>query len=258
MSDPVILILVESTRLEQAIAAQAQGFTLHWGLKIDRRPIIDQPEVVAIANLHPALIVIELSQPARWLSHVRSDPATRRIPVIAIADDAVAQQRAADGAATVILTTETFEQGLPDVLIRYARVFGASAALQSGCESPLPAEVIKGLHEFNTGEYFECHETLEQAWNVESGPVRELYRAILQVGLAYYQIERGNFAGAQKMFRRSLQWFAPMPDRCQGIDVGELRANAAAAWEQLEALGPDRIAEFDKHLLKPIQYQEAQ
>jgi len=60
-----------------------------------------------------------------------------------------------------------------------------------------------------------------------SGPVRELYRAILQVGIAYYQIERGNHRGALKMLLRSVQWLAMLPDRCQGIDVtaGSLPGN---------------------------------
>ncbi len=41
----------------------------------------------------------------------------------------------------------------------------------------------------------------------ESGPVRDLYRAILQVGVAYYHITRGNHAGGLRMLRRCVQWF---------------------------------------------------
>ncbi len=89
------------------------------------------------------------------------------------------------------------------------------------------------------------------------GPVRDLYRAILQVAIAYYQIERGNYWGAHKLFLRVLQWFAPLPDRCQGIDVARLRADAAAARAHLEALGPERIAEFDRSLFKPVVYEGA-
>jgi len=51
-------------------------------------------------------------------------------------------------------------------------------------------------------------------------PGAELYRVILQVGIAYYQIERANYWGAHKMFMRPCSGFAPIPDRCQGIDVG--------------------------------------
>ena len=55
---------------------------------------------------------------------------------------------------------------------------------------------LKGVEEFNRGEFFEQHETLEMEWRAESRPVRQLYQGILQVGLACYQIERGNWPGA--------------------------------------------------------------
>jgi hypothetical protein len=58
------------------------------------------------------------------------------------------------------------------------------------------------------------------------------------------------------MFLRSVQWFTPLPDRCQGIDVATLRADAAAARAHLESLGPERIRDFDQRLLKPLIYEE--
>jgi predicted metal-dependent hydrolase len=125
----------------------------------------------------------------------------------------------------------------------------------SQCDDVPPPLVLKGLREFNAGEYFECHETLETAWRAEPGPVRDLYRAVLQVGLGYYQIGRGNYTGARKMFLRAERWFANLPDSCQGIDVARLRADAAAARAHLEALGPARITQFDRSLLKPVHYE---
>ncbi len=124
----------------------------------------------------------------------------------------------------------------------------------SQCAEMPPPLVLKGLHEFNAGEYFECHETLETAWRGEPGPVRDLYRAVLQVGLGYYQIRRANYTGARKMFLRAERWLANLPDRCQGIDVSRLRSDAVAARAHLEMLGPARIAEFDRTLLKPVIY----
>ena len=59
------------------------------------------------------------------------------------------------------------------------------------------------------------------------------------------------------MFLRMLQWFAPLPDRCQGIEVARLREDAATARAHLEALGPERISEFDRTLLKPVIYEGA-
>jgi predicted metal-dependent hydrolase len=257
--EPIVLSLIHTPTLRDAIQAQSEGFDLRWLLDIkgiDKHEEPGRREVAGIADLQPALILIEVDQSADWLPRVRSDPATRRIPVLAIADDDDAERRAMAARVDAILTTDAFLNALPGILREYARVFDASDALNAQCAESPPPLVIKGLHEFNAQEYFECHETLEEAWMKESGPVRDVYRAILQVGIAYYQIQRGNYWGAHKMFVRSLQWFAPLPDRCQGIDIATLRADAAAARAHLETLGPERIKEFDVSLFKPLIYEE--
>jgi Domain of unknown function (DUF309) len=257
----VILVLVHSPGIGEAIATsgEKENFALRWSLDFARRDPGDGSAIVAqVADLHPALIVVELDAPARWLAHVHSDPATRRIPIVAIAADETALQRANAAHPEAIYTPEQFVAGLPDILSQYANVFDQAGALNSQCQDTPSTLVQKGLHEFNTQEFYECHETLEEAWKLESGPARDLYRVILQVGIAYYQIQRHNYNGAHKMFLRTQQWFAPLPDRCQGIDVAQLRIDAAAARAELEALGPARISEFDPALLKPIIYQELQ
>jgi uncharacterized protein len=123
------------------------------------------------------------------------------------------------------------------------------------CCQPLPELALEGLRLFNAGEYFEAHEVLESAWKAEHTPGRELYRAVLQVAVAYLQIERGNYTGAVKMFRRSRRWIDPLPNECQGIDIATLRRDAQAAYTRLTALGPERLSEFDRSLFKPVIYK---
>jgi uncharacterized protein len=212
--------------------------------------------VASIADRHPALLIVEFAQPLDWIAEVRSNPATRRIPMIGIASEPDSERRAIQAKTNVVFTPQELLAGLPENVTSHARIFNQAETLRDQCNEPLPAPVLKGLHEFNSGEYYEAHETLEGVWMHESGPVREVYRAVLQIGIAYYQITRGNYQGARKMFLRSLQWFANLPDQCQGIDVAKLREDAAAAREHLELLGPIRINEFDRTLLKPVSYEE--
>ena len=72
------------------------------------------------------------------------------------------------------------------------------------------------------------------------------------------QIERQNYNGAAKMFLRVRQWIDPMPDNCRGIDIGRLRDEARRVHEALLRLGPERIAEFDRSLLRPVHFQRPQ
>jgi predicted metal-dependent hydrolase len=126
--------------------------------------------------------------------------------------------------------------------------------VDAACRESLPALAIHGLELFNQGAYFEAHEELELAWRAERAPVRELYRGILQVAVAYLHIQRGNYRGAAKMFLRSRNWLGPFPDRCCGIDLSGLRRDYYQVEEELLRLGPERIQWLDRGLMKPIQY----
>jgi predicted metal-dependent hydrolase len=237
-----------------ALAANAAGdspagpITCVWQLD-PARPVITQ-----IADMQPSLIVIGTGDLPAWIADLRSNPATRRMPTLAVGDqlDAARALGITDG-----LHESDLLAGLPAALLTRLKLPPDLARLADACAEPLPARALQGIAEFNAGHYFEAHETLEHAWNDATGPIREVYRAILQVAVAYYQIERGNYNGAYKMFLRMVQWFAPLPDRCQGVDIARLKADAAAVRAHLEQLGPERIAAFDRNLLRPVQVEPA-
>jgi predicted metal-dependent hydrolase len=110
------------------------------------------------------------------------------------------------------------------------------------------------MHLFEAGEYWQAHEELEVAWKEETGPVRELYRAILQTAVVYLHITRGNYEGAVKVYGRVQKWIQPWPDVCRGIEIGQLRRDLDTVIEEVERLGPDRLAGFDRSLLRPVRW----
>lgn len=126
----------------------------------------------------------------------------------------------------------------------------------SDCSGALHPQAREGLRLFNAGEYFEAHEALEDAWNAETGEAKNLYRGVLQTAVVYLHITRGNYNGAIKVYERSRKWLNGLPDICKGIHVGELRRDAETAMREIHRLGADRIAEFDRALLKPVKWKE--
>lgn len=106
----------------------------------------------------------------------------------------------------------------------------------------------------NRGAYFMAHEALESAWRQESGPVRDLYRGLLQAAVVYLHIERGNYAGAVKVYQRCLKWLRPWLPHCQGICIDSLLADLAAVVEEVRNLGPDHIGEFGLNHIKPVKW----
>jgi predicted metal-dependent hydrolase len=112
--------------------------------------------------------------------------------------------------------------------------------------------LLRGIEQFNRGEYFEQHETLEDLWSAEPDDVRYLYQGILQVGVGLYHLQRSNYSGVVSKLRsgvEKLRWFEPV---CQSVDVAALVEDAARCLEALEALGLSRIAEFDWSLAPKI------
>ncbi len=129
-----------------------------------------------------------------------------------------------------------------------------TVSLEDTCNAPLHPQAAEGLRLFNAGHYFEAHEALEDAWNAERGRVRDLYRGILQIAVVYLHITRGNYAGAVKVYGRSQRWMKDWPDVCRGIQVQELRRNAATVMTEIQRLGREHIRDFDISSLKPISW----
>ena len=120
------------------------------------------------------------------------------------------------------------------------------------CDGTLHPRARAGLVLFNQGHYFEAHEELEAAWKDEKGKVRELYQGILEAGVTYLHITRGNYAGARKVYRRSMRWLNGWPEHCRGVDVGQLRRDLDAAIVGIERAGAEA---FDRALLRPVVWQ---
>ena len=124
------------------------------------------------------------------------------------------------------------------------------------CNQSLHPKAMEGLRLFNAGKYFEAHEELEAAWKDERDKIRELYQGILQAGVTYLHITRGNYAGAIKVYGRSMKWLRQWPETCRGVEIRQLRNDLDAAIEEVKRLGEERITEFNRDLLKPVIWKE--
>ena len=113
------------------------------------------------------------------------------------------------------------------------------------CDEPPPPLLLEGIAQFNRGEFFEQHETLEDLWRSEPRDVRRLYQGILQIGVALYQIRRDNHHGAVYMLTRGTAYLRPFAPRCQTVDVEDLLAQASHILTAVERLGPGALERFD-------------
>jgi predicted metal-dependent hydrolase len=119
--------------------------------------------------------------------------------------------------------------------------------LTEACAAPAPAELAKAIHEFNAGEFFEQHETLELLWRATPDEIRHLYEGILQIGVGFHHLlKKRNFHGAAVKLDHGIRLLEAFPAVCHGVDVGRLRREATAARAHLLELGQSGLDRFDK------------
>ncbi len=123
--------------------------------------------------------------------------------------------------------------------------------VRARCDEPPPDALVRGIEQFNAGEFFEQHETLEILWRDTRAPVRDLYHGVLQIGVGLHHWANGNFHGATVLIDEGLARLRPFAPRCQGIDVATLIADVIRLRARLEALGPERMGEVDVKTAAP-------
>src|SRR5215216_612394 len=127
--------------------------------------------------------------------------------------------------------------------------------LAGPCGADAPPELRKAIHEFNAGEFFEQHETLELLWRATPDEIRHLYEGILQIGVGmHHLLANRNFSGSAVKLDHGIRLLEAFPAVCHGVDVARLRRDAEAARERLVELGPERMHEFEEQRVPRVHF----
>jgi predicted metal-dependent hydrolase len=135
-----------------------------------------------------------------------------------------------------------------------AEAVAAEAAAAKEAPEEVPELALKGIEEFNKGEFYECHEYLEEAWMQEPRRVRFLYQGILQVGVGFYHLGNRNWRGATGLLRRGTARLKEFEPVTLSIDVARLVRECERCLKELEELGPERVGEFDRSQVPKIEF----
>lgn len=237
-----------SMRLSDVI--QAQG---------GKALLVETPEafIDAVDAASPVLALVDLATPGNWAGAImrcKLRPHSRQMPIYAFGSHVAAEtlRAARQAGADHAWARSKMMEELVDLVGQHIH---PPITYLTGWDEPLPQQARIGIEEFNHRQFFEQHESLEAAWKAEPRLIRELYQGILQVGVAFLQIERGNWTGAIKMLRRGLPRLRTLPPVCQGVDVATLRSAAEAILQEITTLGPEHLAEFDQSKFPLIQLQ---
>lgn len=113
------------------------------------------------------------------------------------------------------------------------------------CEDAPPGQLLQAIREFNSREWFECHETVEDLWIGSEGEVRDFYQGVIQVAVALHHWRNGNFGGAISLLRGGAGYLGHVSGECQWVDVAGLIADADRMRAALEELGREHMDSVD-------------
>ena len=108
----------------------------------------------------------------------------------------------------------------------------------------IPIELWQGIKQFNSQEFYACHDTLEALWMEAGEPEKTFYQGILQIAVALYHLGNQNWRGAAILLGEGINRLGYYQPVYSQIAVAELLGQSAELLKALQQAGPEKVAEF--------------
>lgn len=111
----------------------------------------------------------------------------------------------------------------------------------------VPQQLWEGVEQFNQGEFYACHDTLEALWMESIEPDKTFYQGILQIAVALYHLGNKNWRGAAILLGEGTNRLRYYQPNYSEIDVELLIAQSSELLMALQQYGAENVEEFVKH-----------
>ncbi len=108
----------------------------------------------------------------------------------------------------------------------------------------IPEEFWHGVEQFNQGQFYACHDTLEALWIEAAQQQKAFYQGILQIAVGLYHLGNSNWRGAVILLGEGINRLHPYPSTYSEIDVDELVDRSAALLKALQQAGPESVGNW--------------
>ena len=100
--------------------------------------------------------------------------------------------------------------------------------------------MTRGVALFNDGEYFACHEVLEELWKSRTGEERAAVQGLIQAAVAILHAQRGNHRGALSVYRKAMRNLKSASDDCLGLRFGDFSSALTAFFAEISSVDEPR------------------
>lgn len=108
----------------------------------------------------------------------------------------------------------------------------------------MPQEFWQGVEQFNSRQFYACHDTLEALWMEAIEPQKTFYQGILQIAVALYHLGNSNWRGAVILLGEGINRLQHYPPAYAGIDIDDLLTSSAVMLTALQQTGPEKISDW--------------
>lgn len=117
-----------------------------------------------------------------------------------------------------------------------------------------PSGYFEGVRLFNQGEFFACHDVLEEVWSDTLGPDRLFYQGLIHAAVSLFHFEEGNLGGARKMYDSTRRYLEPYLPQHLKLDLEDFLKeyqmcfqpllDAGSTWPTGLVVDPEAIPQF--------------
>ncbi|MBI1956253.1 MAG: DUF309 domain-containing protein [Acidobacteria bacterium] len=93
----------------------------------------------------------------------------------------------------------------------------------------------EGITLFNRGQFFDCHEVLEEVWLEVPGDQKKFLQGLIQVAVAFHHLRRKNLTGARRLLSAAIEKLSGFGREQDSVDVAALLEALEPLQQQLDA-----------------------
>ena len=108
----------------------------------------------------------------------------------------------------------------------------------------MPLEFWQSIEQFNSQDFYACHDTLEALWMEAGEPDKRFYQGILQISVALYHLSNQNWRGAVILLGEGINRLNYYQPSYAAIAVEDLLGQSAKLLSALQQAGPEAVANF--------------
>ena len=123
---------------------------------------------------------------------------------------------------------------------------------ESALEDNEPASLPKGIEEFNTQQFYACHDTLEAVWMAADNAEKPFYQGILQISVAFYHLGNLNWRGGAILLGEGISRLRKFEPSYEGVNVEELVDEAVEWLTLVQEAGPEGVARMMSELPRSL------